>query len=262
MLSQAGFEDFDDTNHQNEDFDMDELNNLSAGIIGASVLDQLRGDIELTKSPTNFLGILDDRIKYLLQINYGNDDVIIKIKSAELEFYTNIAIEVAKHLSVSLDGLDLEPTIPSIYKRKIKSLYNFLIIYRFNNLMSVYYTYILNHRKDIAKELRPYTDKKDITVGNMRKQIKNFDDISILYNLSEIIDHLAVDDMKMDEFIDLLTTADGDSVDTYLSVECLTGCSIPKPLETYSSFVTNNDDLRSSLENELLFHLNSTFERK
>jgi ribosome recycling factor len=262
MLSQQGCEDFDDAEYEAEDLDTEEIANLSAGAIGASVLDQLKGEIEPTKNPTNFLATLDQRVKYLISLHSDDDSSIIKIRSSELEFYATVAGEIANHLGVSIDGLDLEPTIPTVYKRKIRALYNFLIINRFSNILSIYYTYIINHRKEIAKELKTTTDKKDLTISNMRKQIKSFDDISILYNISEIIDELSREEMKMDEFIDLLVTADGDSVDTYLAAECLAGCDIAQPLKTYSESVVDNDNMRAALESELLFHLNSTFERK
>jgi hypothetical protein len=239
---------------------MDDETVLSATAMGASVIDQLRGEMELTKSPVDYLSRIDDQIRYLMALHSGDEDVCSRVRASEMRFYGEVAAVVASIFGTDEDSLGLQATVPTIYKRKVRALYNFMVVHRYRNVVGVMYAYVIKNKKELAKELKVGSDRKDPTISGLRRSWRNFDDVVVMYHVPKIVDSMI--DVRTDEFVDLLTVSDGDSVDTYLSVDCITGLSMPDPFRFYAEPIMKGDDLRASLEADLTARLGAAFEKK
>jgi len=252
------------TEHDNIEYEVEEdfLSGLSASLIGTSIINQVSGEDELTKSPTDYLGALQDRIDFLKAAHEGDADLLETVGRAEREFYGELHAAFASVIGCDQSAMGLDPDQAVTYKRKIASLYNSLVRDRYANVLGLLYNHIFRRRKAIAKEMKPSVDKKDLSVSVLRRSYRNFDDVVIIHLLDEVIDGVVDEHMSMDDFLQLVGIADGDSVDGIFYAETMEGLDVDDPFGFYVGPILDDPNMRCSLESELATKLTAVFERK
>ena len=168
------------------DCERDEISSkLSDEIIITNIRDQLDSPILLNSIDNNILKYFDERYDYIIK-TYADDKTLIdNCKEIRKGIYTEICNKIIERYSITTSLLD--NTDNEDFYFYVRELYRFFIINYKDNLVNFFKSYIISNRKELIKNYKTSSDKKDLTFKSLKLLFKNNDNIFIVYSYENII---------------------------------------------------------------------------
>ena len=147
----------------------------------------------------NFLSNIEDIYNFYEK---QHDD---SIRDDILEVVDRLINETSRLISETYNfSLDIE-TLDSRADRVngVVDMYRFLILRYKKNISNYIFNYIIKNRKSLAEEFASVAKKKDVTIINTKKKIRNKEGIIIISNLTAVIKYILSLHCEVDTFIEL-----------------------------------------------------------
>lgn len=194
LFSEAAYT--DDDIDEDEYFDVSEkilkLNDaLSEDIILENIKEQMEEGIDTINQRINYVSLFKEKFKAITKENEAYDDALMKESLAKVALVVGEGLKNKYNVEL---GEDLEFTSPAQYLEDMETLYEFLFIRHYENLLNIF-EYRL--RKDKANFLETYSKQlddevhsKDLFVVQSKKKYKNKEDIVIIHFLTDILNDI------------------------------------------------------------------------
>lgn len=166
---------------------------LSEDIILTNITDQLENDFDLFADKINYVSLYRNKYNNITPKNSFYDKEYL---AGSLEKISETVSELLmKRYGITL-GTDLDYYAPDEYLKDIETLYEFLFIRQFDNLIA-YFQHQLNSKKDdiltrYSELIQEPEHIGDVFVKQARRKFKNFDDVIIMHFINQIIDDILV----------------------------------------------------------------------
>ena len=175
---------------------------LSEEIVLENITEQLSGRLDTTSSRINYVALFREKYE---SIDTTSDIYNIEYMQESLAKVTELVLTgLNKKYAVNL-GEDLDYRLPTAYLSDVETMYEFLFIRHFENLVTYFINkirankvlFIERYSKLIAEE--PHS--KDLFVVQAKRRFKNVDDVTILHFMDDIIsDVVAMSESGYDIF--------------------------------------------------------------
>lgn len=181
---------------------------LSEEIVLENIVEQINGKLDTTSSRLNYITLF--REKY--------ESVDVNSPEYNLEYMQEVLGRICEivmstlydRYSVSL-GEDLDFRTPTEYLADVETMYEFLFIRHFENIVSYFISKLYSMKDDLgARYLKimneePYN--KDLFVVQAKRRFKNDTDVAIIQFMDEIImDILSITESGFDLFSSIINT--------------------------------------------------------
>lgn len=182
-----------DTPSENIYFDTSEKilalsDRLAEDIILENIETQLEGTLEPLTARINYISLFREKYANIKPEDDVYDEEYMKQSLANVAAV--VADGIKEKYGVEL-GTDLDYETPDVYLKDMETLYEFLFIRHFTNLVDYFNHQILSNKDRYlelySKDMEDDKHAKDIFVQQSRKRFKNKDDVTILHFLNEII---------------------------------------------------------------------------
>lgn len=100
-------------------------------------------------------------------------------------------------------GIDLNAMSEYEVEEMVKNCYEFFVVRLKENITSFLLNYINNNRMSISQLFEDQFRRKDVTTMNMKKLTKNREEVLILSNLPDVVNHILELEHQPEEFINL-----------------------------------------------------------
>jgi len=178
-----------------------ELDNLVAelpfDLLRESIYEQINNPLSTN---VDYIDSITEKADEFRDIYGDNEEIIEGIDNAMNDFFINILSKLSDRFNLDLD-------LTSIANRSDivdigQALYEYFILRYTKNITKYISKYINTHKKEFTNY---YADKnkKDVSTLVYKKQFKNPDDLTIISNLSSIINYIISLEMENEEFIEL-----------------------------------------------------------
>lgn len=115
----------------------------------------------------------------------------------------------------------------------VQALYEFLVVYRYENIVNLVFNIIESRIEDLAETYKPQVDRKDISSKTEKKKFKNTN-ISIIVNkLETIIDDILNGSFEISDPITTITKGLEDNWHNSVVLEEMDYISVPKLTTVY-----------------------------
>ena len=226
------------------------LESLSLDIMEESIKDQITLNVNPNR---DFLGTIIDKFNAIVE--NADTDSVRGIKQEMLEWCNRLISTIVNEYELgynnpgeeSLDCIDI-----------LESLYHFFVLDRRRNTKNFFIKYIEINKKEIIDAMCLTNKGTDITtIANKKKNISK-DNISILSNLTEVIEFIMSSaGVSSTGFIDLVDEGDlyTSNVSYYFDTDMLAGDFFLKYIEEeVGSYTTDiSTDLRTSIRSNLAY---------
>lgn len=164
---------------------------LSEDIILESLGEQLDSEVNPLSERINYVSLFKEKYDSISETDADYDKAYLEESLSKIS--NVIGAGMLKHYGVEL-GEDLDFTTPSVYFSDMETLYEFLFIRHFENLLSYMKHKLITKKEDFLKVYRELMSNekhsKDLFVLQSKKKFKNFDDVIIIHFMSEIINDI------------------------------------------------------------------------
>lgn len=186
-----------------EDFqgDMSNINvilDIPAPLFKETITNQVN---DLRVDSLDYLEILGHKLRELEKIHVDDPDKLNMVYSIGVDMYGHVIDEICERFNISVDEI---PDSMNKAKELAECMYRFFIIRFAKGIKRFIYKEIINNKKDYLAMDEVQSKRKDVTSLEIRKRVKNKDDVIILSNLNTIID-MVIDkcltvDIKNDDY--------------------------------------------------------------
>ena len=161
---------------------------LAEEIILENIGEQLEEELDTLNTRINYVTLFREKYGSISEDDpYYDFDYM---KDALVRVAAVIGTGLYKRFGIEL-GDDLDFTSPDTYLEDMETLYEFLFIRQYENLVSYFNHKLMKNRAEYIKTYRELMNKeehsKDLFVVQSRKKFKNNDDVIILHFINEII---------------------------------------------------------------------------
>jgi hypothetical protein len=160
------------------------LSRLSDDLLEQNISEQIATKIIENLTPTNFLSIFNDRYNLLIEKYKDQKDLVGELNRIKNYFYNNTKNAIEEKFDIQTN-LNIEYDLSSI-----KKIYEFFVIYYRENLIKYCTNYVLINKPELVKVYRNSTNKKDLGVTLLRKNLIEFDDVVLIHNIQDIITNI------------------------------------------------------------------------
>lgn len=168
------------------DCERDEISSkLSDEIIISNIRDQLNSPILLNSADNNILKYFDERYDYIVKAYSSDKTLIDNCKEIRKNIYTEICNKIIERFNITTSLLDF--TDSDDFYFYVRELYRFFIINYKINLISFFKNYIISNKKELIKNYKGESDKKDLSFKSLKNLFKSNDNIFVVYNYENII---------------------------------------------------------------------------
>lgn len=175
------FDYFDQTESEREEL----ASKLSDEIIVANIREQLASPMLNSTLNNNVLKYFNERYDYITRM-YCDDLKLIQIcKTIRKNIYVEIFNEITRRFSIGTNLDDYSDNEDFYFY--VNEMYIFFVINYKTNLINFFKSYIYNNKKEIIKQFKNNSEKKDLLFKSLKKTFGDSDDIHLIYNLEEII---------------------------------------------------------------------------
>jgi len=182
---------------------------LAEDIILDNINEQFSEDIDTNNPRINYVGLFKEKYSTINPSDDFYDEAYLKESLEKVAIA--IGSNIKKRYGVEL-GEDLDYTAPLDYFTDMETLYEFLFIRNYQNIID-YINYKL--RTNRASFIASYKDKmsedahaKDLFVIQSKKKFKNDDDVLILHFMNEIITDIKDSTFSAYDLFDTVTKLD------------------------------------------------------
>ena len=205
LLDESLFEDLDDLEGTDFSDNLDEeeqfqdtsdkilkLNDqLSEDIIIKNIEEQMTGDVSPIDAKINYLTAFKEKYSSISSTDFLYDAQAMKDSLERIT--TLVAGWLSKNYGVELgEGLDYQA--PNDYLEKMETLYEFLYIRNYQNLVDYFFNQIITmdtlEEDRLISMLNEPEASQDIFVVQNKKKFKNDKDIAILHFMSDLIEDI------------------------------------------------------------------------
>lgn len=159
-------------------------------------------------------------------------------------------------------GIDLNSISDYEAKDMAKNCYNFFIVNLRENIKNFIFNYIVNNKMSLSMLFDEEYKRKDVTTINMKKKFKNKEDVLILSNLLDVINHILNLEFDPVDFVELCSEPEelvADYIKNATSSFIISGNFVPSVLnELKFSHNDTIDEIASSIKLELIEMLNES----
>lgn len=133
----------------------------------------------------DYLEILGHKLRELENIHKEDPEKLNMVYAIGIDMYGHVINEVCDKFDISVH--DISDNM-SEAKEMAECLYRFFVIRFVKGIKKFIYKEIMNNKKEYLALDEVQTKRKDVTALEIRKRVKNKDDIIVLSNLNTIVD--------------------------------------------------------------------------
>lgn len=177
-------------------------------------VERIMGDMPIEVIKENILTQIDDPLSY--SSDYA-DDVYLTLANAKQELdhidqyrediseeYDKFSLFLLSNVSSRFNlGIDVEVLDSCELNHLAYDCYRFFIVNLKESLENFLYNYIISNKEELGSMFDSEYKRKDVTTLNMKKSCIDKNDILILSNLSEVINHILNIEFDASDFIEL-----------------------------------------------------------
>jgi hypothetical protein len=232
---------------------------LSEDIVLENIKDQLGGDMPICTDEINYVSLYRTKLDNLDPNDPWYDGKYLRDSISALSLIVGAYLK--KKYGVML-GKDIEYCDLKGYLTDLETLYEFLFIRQFDNLVSYFEFEIKKNKKEICEKyckiLQDGPISNDVFVAQAKKKYANEGDVAVIYFMGSIIDDIISSKSSAYDLFTEIASLDSmeefdarmlDLVSNYGNGVSFTGDS-----EAYSLYMSPLDDpeVKARLKNELL----------
>lgn len=226
---------------------------LSDDIILVNIREQLTQPLIDAIIPNNVLEIFNGRYTFIKSYYEDDQPLIDRCKNIRKNIYTDICIRICDRFGIATSLLDNTDT--EDFYVYVNAMYNFFIINHKKNLINFFIDYIKTNKKDLIKNFKNNSEKKDLMFKSLKKSLGDSDNIHIIYNIENIIDsYINMNDSEFDIILETIINTDEFEItnntikelfaesrfNTFLSVKFIEEFFRPLQLEDYRYEIITN----------------------
>lgn len=161
---------------------------LAEEIIFDNIKEQLEEELDTINTRLNYVSLFKEKYSQIDSSDDCYDEEYMKDVVARLA--TLLGEKLKEKYGVEL-GEDLDTCTPETYLDDMETLYEFLFIRQYTNLVDYIYSRLMRNRKAYIEAYKNFSDTeeytKDLFVMQSKKKFKNNDDVLVIHFLKEII---------------------------------------------------------------------------
>lgn len=210
--------------------------NISPSVFTSAIMNQINNLVHISDYSPNQLNKFDEKISALrqeaLNVNAG-EEALRHISNLKEEVYDTILNKICEKFNIEVDDSYTGDSI-------IKVLYEFYVINYRNFLISFFYGYIMQNRKEYHRQ---YSEEKNNNnpITSSKKLFKESKDAFIIGNLFDIIQEIVNMDISDEDFFEYIISS-SDIVDITIVEELRrsyhSGILISNGESLYSDFLS------------------------
>ena len=161
---------------------------LAEDIVLESIEEQLTGGIDTLITRINYVTLFREKYDNITPDDNFYDEEYLKQSLKKVGKVLNKGIK--EKYGVEL-GEDVDDSTPLQYLEDMETLYEFLFIRHYENLVNYFRNKLSKHKTDFIRSYEKIMSEeehsKDLFVIQSKKKFKNFEDVIIMHFMSEII---------------------------------------------------------------------------
>lgn len=161
---------------------------LAEEIILDNINEQFTAELDTLNTKINYVSLFREKYAEINTEDACYDEEYMKNSLGTMAL--NIGENIKKRYGVEI-GTDLDYTTPSVYLDDMETLYEFLFIRHYENLVDYFKNELFNNRQYYinmySNLMEEEQHSKDLFVVQSKKKFKNKDDVLIMHFMNEII---------------------------------------------------------------------------
>lgn len=164
---------------------------LSEEIVVENIIEQINGKLDVNSSRINYITLF--REKY--------EGISEDLPEYNLEYIQEVLSNICETVMTALNnkycvnlGEDLEFATPTEYLANVETMYEFLFIRHFDNIVTYFISKLYSMKDDLGarylKIMNEEPHNKDLFVVQAKRRFKNDTDVAIIQFMDEIIDDI------------------------------------------------------------------------
>lgn|SRR5574344_309486 len=152
----------------------------------------------------NHVELYLEKFKYLKNVYEQDGDTLEELFENKENFIANIISMITEKFAIEIDA-DI------IGNKAAKTLYNFFVVYYYDNIKSFFINYIQKNKKIILTELKKQKSKiRDVTSVASKSKFNNSQDALLLNNIESVLFDIIPSEELGENFINFITDYDDD----------------------------------------------------
>ena len=191
------------------------INYVSNDIIFNNICSQIN-NYRTNLNAENLVSKIISRFNYITDVKFSdNTDLVKKLNTIKMDHYQNILKKIETKIGITTN-LEIESIGIKTYEKYLNALYTFFILRYSDNLINFFIDEILKNKKQLIKEYKDSTSKKNTAIIALRKYLKSFDNSVIIYNIRKIITDIASRNEDPDALLKDLIDRDTNELTNYV----------------------------------------------
>lgn len=175
----------------------------SNDFLESEIDDQLNVNL-FNYSKRNHVELYLEKFKYLKNVYEQDGDTLEELFENKENFIANIISMITEKFAIEIDD-DI------IGNKAAKTLYNFFVVYYYDNIKSFFINYIQKNKKTILSELKKQKSKiRDVTSVASKSKFNNSQDALLLNNIETVLFDIIPSEELGENFINFITDYDDD----------------------------------------------------